>query len=470
MLNPDIPQRLEQMVACKQSLLGPALTKEGIARNAPTSRGKAFIGSLSATNKSFILEFKPASPSKGIINQQVSVADMLKVYQPFASCISVLVDDVYFGGSYQNLAKARALTQLPLLAKDITFSIEQIQQARAHGADLILLMLSVLSDELYCELYRFAQSIGLSVITEVTNQKECQRLQRLPLECVGINHRDFSDMSIDLAKTHQLIKLLPSGIPVIAESGITTFEDFLGIHPQVAGYLIGSSLMASANPAKGLRSLLYADIKICGITRPQQAEGLIAAGAQKLGIIRTPKSARFIDDASVLSAIAKNSRDVIGVYLDQELDFVAKDAQQFGLVGIQLHGQESDDYIKALRQMLPADIAIIKVVNGAEVSNQQICELLNAGIDVLLDSQSSTQQGGTGLVFDWSRIDSELRPKVRLAGGLAADNIQQALALGYRRFDINSGIETQPGDKCLLKFNQLLAQITAFRGNNHVHG
>lgn len=469
MLNASIPERLQQMVEKKRGrVIAPELPNTKIDNMA--QRGQQFIERLSPNSKSLILEFKPASPSKGVINDQVSVTQMVPLYQAFASCISVLVDDVYFGGSYDNLAKARQLTELPLLAKDITFEPAQITMAKSHGADVILLMLSVLSDSLYCELYQLAQTLGLAVITEVADAEECRRLQHLPAGCVGINHRNFSDLSIDLTKTQQLMALIPEGIPVIAESGINEFDDFLQVHPGVCGYLIGSSLMASDDPALKLRQLLFTDLKVCGITQSEQAKALQQAGANRIGVIRTPLSPRYIADQQELAAISQSCQRLWGVYLDQPAQLIADECRRFKFDTVQLHGAESESFIQALRQLLPPATKICKVLNGALATEQQITALLAMGVEVMLDQQSAADKGGTGESFDWQRIPTQLRAQVNLAGGIDANNIKAALALGYRKFDVNSKIELSPGNKDSALFNELMGEIEIYRGNSHVYG
>jgi len=474
MLDSNIPERLKNMVLAKQGEI-IELAKQQVYVDCTSTllsetqrRAESFLQDLSQGSKSFILEYKPASPSKGVINSVVTIEEMVKVYQPFSSAISILVDSQFFASGYHNLQAARGMTQLPLVAKDVTFGAEQIQMSQQCGADIVLLMLSVLSDELYLRLYHYAKSLGLAVITEVASLDECKRVNFLPVDCIGINHRNFSDLSIDMSKTHSLFKAIKHDVPIIAESGIGAFDDFAQISGQVSGYLIGSSMMAAACPRHQLRQMLFTSIKVCGVTKLEQAEKLQQLGASYIGIIRADESPRKLSDLQTILRITECCQRVVAVYVNEAIENIVNDIAVCGFSAVQLHGEEDESYIKELKQKLPTSIEIWKTLKVSQVNDSFLDILLNLGVKVLVDNHSKNQRGGTGQKFNWSLIPKQYRSKVRLAGGVSITNINEALDLGFRQFDINSSIESLPGEKDSKKFEQLLAQVVRFRGSNHV--
>jgi indole-3-glycerol phosphate synthase / phosphoribosylanthranilate isomerase len=457
----QIPKRLSDMVMAKQAEVEAISEHVSKTLLEKPTLAKQFLSDLHTERPSYILEFKPASPSKGDINPTADISEVVSNYQPFATAISVLVDKQFFKGGYDYLRRARQLTDKPLLCKDIVFDSRQIIEGKRCGADIILLMLSVLSDQLYQELFECAKSLGMAVISEVSNADECLRLQHLPAECVGINHRDFADLSIDLDKTHKLINLISTDLPVIAESGIYYFDDFQRIHPRANNFLIGSSLMEAKNLASSLRRLLFGDIKVCGITSADQAKALHQIGASYIGLICYSKSPRNIER---LESFKEVSADIplVGVFVNHNLESIIAATKIVNFAAIQLHGDEDLDYICRLRKQLHQDIAIWKAVHDLADDDN----LAGAPIDqILLDGGTTSQRGGTGMLADWSSVPNDCKPNIRLAGGISIDNIALALSQGFRQFDLNSKIESKPGIKDMNKFKQCIQNVIDFRSN-----
>jgi indole-3-glycerol phosphate synthase / phosphoribosylanthranilate isomerase len=456
-----IPERLYNMVEAKRPELEGISAEISRSLVEKTTLGNQFIKDLAANESSYILEFKPASPSKGDINPTADIDSVVADYQAFAAAISVLVDKQFFKGGYHYLQRAREQTDKPLLCKDIIFDTRQIIEGKRCGADIVLLMLSVLSDQLYSELFRCAKTLGLAVISEVTNAEECMRLQNLPAECVGINHRDFADLSIDLDKTYALIDMINPDLPVIAESGIYCFDDFKRIHPRANNFLIGSSLMEAKNLAQSLRILLYGDIKVCGITTPKQAVELFELGASYIGLIFYRQSPRFVEDLEVFSHVSL-STPLVGVFVNHSVSEIVAATKRVQFQAIQLHGDEDVQYISELRSLLPQDIQIWKAVHDLSECHG----MEHAPVDqYLLDGGSKTIRGGSGELADWDSVPQDLITEVRLAGGLSPLNVTQALCEGFRRFDFNSKIEMAHGVKDMNKFKQCIQQVLQFRSS-----
>ncbi|MEM7388633.1 MAG: bifunctional indole-3-glycerol-phosphate synthase TrpC/phosphoribosylanthranilate isomerase TrpF, partial [Pseudomonadota bacterium] len=225
-----------------------------ISEVVPTKRD--FEGALAATGTQFILECKKASPSKGLIREPFNLEEITSVYKKYATCMSVLTDEKYFQGSYQYLEYVRSQVEQPLICKDFFIDEYQVYLARLSGGDAILLMLSVLDDEQYLALHKVADSLNMSVLTEVSNEQEVSRALALNASLIGINNRDLRDLSTDLATTERLRQLIPNDKVVISESGIYTHKDVKRLAPLCDGFLIGSSLMAERDLEAACRKVI----------------------------------------------------------------------------------------------------------------------------------------------------------------------------------------------------------------------
>ncbi|HKM24498.1 MAG TPA: bifunctional indole-3-glycerol phosphate synthase/phosphoribosylanthranilate isomerase, partial [Corynebacterium sp.] len=180
----------------------------------------------------FIMECKSASPSLGMIREHYEPGAIARVYSRYACGISVLCEPDRFGGDYDHLATVASTTHLPVLCKDFIIDEVQIHAARYFGADAILLMLSVLSDEEYTELASVAAKYNLDILTEVIDEEETERALRLGAKIIGVNHRNLHDLSIDLGRSGRLAELVPEDAVVVSESGIRDSETVrqLGAH------------------------------------------------------------------------------------------------------------------------------------------------------------------------------------------------------------------------------------------------
>ncbi|HBL76583.1 MAG: indole-3-glycerol phosphate synthase [Bacteroidetes bacterium GWF2_42_66] len=199
-----------------------------------------------------IAEFKTKSPSKGVINADAEVSETTAGYVAAGvSGISVLTDSRYFGGSLENLAKARqANPNTPILRKDFMLDPYQIYEAKAHGADLILLIAESLSKELLLELTLKAKELGLEVLVEIHSEEELAKLNPY-VDIVGVNNRDLRTFVVDVETSVRLSKLIPEQFVKISESGISNPKNIAKLSDAgFKGYLIGETFMKTADPAK----------------------------------------------------------------------------------------------------------------------------------------------------------------------------------------------------------------------------
>ncbi|WP_196717386.1 tryptophan synthase subunit beta [Actinomyces trachealis] len=206
-------------------------------------------GPLASPQPALVLECKAASPSLGTIRADYDPASLARMYRPYAAAVSVLTEPDRFNGSFEDLEAVRAVVDCPVLCKDFIVDEVQVLAARHLGADAILLMLSVVPDDVYRELAHLASSLGMEVLTEVSTVEEMHRAQALGAAVVGINNRDLRTLATDVARTEQMAPLAPAGVVLVGESGVGSADDVRRLAPFVDALLIGSSLSAAADPA-----------------------------------------------------------------------------------------------------------------------------------------------------------------------------------------------------------------------------
>ena len=207
---------------------------------------------------SVIAEFKTQSPSKGTINAEAEASEVTAAYVAAgASGLSVLTDDRFFGGSFENLASARwANKNTPILRKDFMLDPYQIYEARAHGADVILLIAESLSKSLLLEMTQTAKELGLEVLVEVHSAEELEKLNS-KVDLVGVNNRNLKTFEVDIQTSVRLSKLIPEQYVMISESGISDPESIAQLRAAgFKGFLIGETFMKTGNPGKACKEFI----------------------------------------------------------------------------------------------------------------------------------------------------------------------------------------------------------------------
>jgi indole-3-glycerol phosphate synthase/phosphoribosylanthranilate isomerase len=418
---------------------------EARLRAALTRSDRDFDGALAAGRPAFILEVKPASPSEGHLRSERALDPVVAAYRSRADVVSVLTDEPFFGGSFELLRRVRGALPQPVLCKDFVIDPYQVYEARSHGADGVLLMLSVLDDATYAEARKAADELGMGTLTEVHSPGEMDRARALGARVIGINNRNLATLAVDLATTSELARRAPSGARLIAESGIRTHADVRRLRGLVDGFLVGTSLMRAADPDAAARRLIFGPTKVCGLTRADDAAAALAAGATHGGVIFAPESPRAIPADCAADIVGAAPLAWTGVFVNEPVAAVASRAIDLELSAVQLHGGESPAYVAELRARLPAECAIWR---ASRIPAEPI-EAPTGAVDlVLLDRSSPDRKGGTGQTFDWSLLSSLDDPsRFILSGGLSADNVRRANATPIEFLDVNSGVESAPGRK-----------------------
>ena len=451
----------------------------------------SFVDRLRNSRYSLALlaEVKRASPSKGDIALSIHAPTQAKKYaKAGASCISVLTEPEWFKGSIDDLRSVRqSLEGMPnrpaVLRKEFIFNRYQILEARLAGADTVLLIVKMLDVATLTDLYEYSQSLGMEPLVEVNTAEEMQVALKLGSQVIGVNNRDLTSFDVDLETTSRLMDGIPDTTVVVALSGISGPADVVAYRKDgVKGVLVGEALMRAADTGVFVAQLLGEAsnvppktqkrrliTKICGTRSVEGAKAAVNNGADLVGIIRVKGRSRFVDDDTAMriseavhSTARPSIREVsfestdfyehaaqtivhprraklVGVYLDQPLEFILRDVHTLNLDLVQLHGMEPLEWARSIpvpviRRFTPTDNAIC-------TRGYHDLPLLDAG------AGGSGQRVNVDDIVSLFERDLDLR--VLLAGGLHPENVRavlDSLPENVRRnvvgVDVSSGVET----------------------------
>jgi len=213
---------------------------------------------LKNSSTGIIAEHKRRSPSKSVINHTLNVQDVATGYENAGVCgMSVLTDGKYFGGALDDLLLARASVKMPLLRKEFIIDTYQILEAKAYGADVILLIAAILTREEIKTFSEFAKSLDLDVLLEVHNKEELQKSIMPSLDMLGVNNRNLKTFEVSLETSKKLSTLIPDDFVKVSESGISSIEAIKELQPfGFEGFLIGENFMKTDNPGKSATSFI----------------------------------------------------------------------------------------------------------------------------------------------------------------------------------------------------------------------
>jgi indole-3-glycerol phosphate synthase len=381
-----------------------------------------FRDALAGGGLAAVAEVKRRSPSAGDLRPDADPAALARAFgEAGAGAVSVLVDS-RFGGSLDDLRAARAATDVPLLGKGFFRQESQLRELRSAGADAVLLLLRDLDDGTMARLMAVASELDLDALVEAHDAEELERAVRLGADPIGVNARDLSTFRIDRRAQLELVARAPRGRVVIAESGVESRAQ--GAAAELAGadaILVGSALMRAADPPARLQELLSRPlVKVCGLTRQEDVDVAVEAGADLTGFILAQESPRRAPrvlevPGTVLSvAVWVGERGDAGADLDQ------------------LYARENGHRGR--------DAALLR-------EGEQVATVIDRA-----------WQGDGGEHLDRA---AALEGRVMLAGGLSADNVRTAIErVRPWAVDASSSLEVEPGVK---DHERVLAFVEAAR-------
>ncbi len=424
-----------------------------------------------------ISEIKFKSPAIGLLKEP-NLDDAIHLAREYlaggASALSILTEEDHFHGSLSYLKAVReACPTAVILMKDFILEDYQILEGLLAGADGVLLIVALLGKEKTEALMKFAAQLGLGALVEVHNEAELKIALELRAPLIGINNRNLKTLEVSLQTSYQLMPLAQqldlANATYISESGIKSSADIKGLLKiGFSGFLIGSHLMTKPQPGNEIKKLkLFSktEIKVCGLTRFEDAALALKLGAWSLGFIFYSGSKRAVT-ASQVSEILENLKRslpenqirAVGVFVNPTLDEIRNVMANVPLQGIQLHGNESVAFCQEVKALYP-NLMIIKAARLADYTPQQYHDpSINF---ILVDHQTDEEWGGTGQTVDWQKASQLKVPshqKLILAGGLDSNNAQDAIfTVQPYALDLSSGLETSPGVKSAEKLNSFFA-------------
>ena len=254
MLNKIIAQKREE-VEQRKKVVTITYLQQRIARQKPALD---LALAIKGDHIRLIAEVKQASPSRGMLSPNFNPIELARTYaEGGAAAISVLTEANYFMGSIEHLAEIKEVVGLPLLRKDFIFDLYQVYESRAYGADALLLIAFILSQEQLKELVSLSHNLGLRCLVEVHNEEEVGRAVLSEAEIIGINNRDLTTFTVDITTTHRLRPLIPQERIVVSESGIKTKRDIEKLEKWgVDAVLVGEALVTTRDVQTKMKELL----------------------------------------------------------------------------------------------------------------------------------------------------------------------------------------------------------------------
>ncbi len=472
----DVIMRHKREKVARRKRKRPISVVRAEADRAPPPRD--LVAALGRPGVSLIAEVKRASPSKGPLRPDLDAAALAQVYERGgAAAISVLTDQRFFAGSLDDLRAVREQVGLPVLCKDFVLEPYQVYEARAAGADAILLIVAALDDRTLRKLYCLTCTLGMAALVEVHDECDLGRALAIRPRIIGINNRDLRNFTVNIDMTARLRPLIPDGILVVSESGISTPADVSRLASIGAdGMLVGESLVRASDPLALVRKLKAAarasganpvecaeqqvgvHVKVCGLTTLEDARCAADVGADLLGFVFYPPSSRYIAPeraAEIAHALrcefGASVPRLVGVFVNEPETTVRSIVNTVGLDMAQLHGDEPPEQVCALRPYAFKALRPQSLEHAQEALDRYRHTFTDApGVpQLLVDAYHPQRYGGTGRLADLDVARAlARRSRLLLAGGLTPQNVGAAIA--YVRpwgVDVSGGVERERGRK-----------------------
>ncbi|MBF0412344.1 MAG: indole-3-glycerol phosphate synthase TrpC [Desulfamplus sp.] len=445
-----------------------------------------------------IAEIKKASPSKGDIKIDLDPAKYADEYTKAGACaISVLTEKHYFKGSLDDLKAVREITSLPILRKDFTLSSYQIYEAKAAGADSILLIVAMLSKEQLRDYVALARDLKMEPLVEINSEWELDKAVYANARTIGINNRNLETLEVDLNVSKRVVPFFTEGQIPVEASGISSSDDIQkGIDSKIFNFLVGESIVRAENTKEFIQSLVKTGIgyksnhpiksnnslhcfsedrvvngkklfvKICGLTTLEDALACVKAGADAIGFIFYPKSPRYISPDAVGEITKKLPEHIIttGVFVDEDYKTIMRVVKASSIKAVQLHGNETPELV---RQLADDGLIVIKALFAGKDPHLSKAHLYDDAHAILVEYGKGVLPGGNGEIWNWELAteasntnNNKKELRIIIAGGINPENIEKAIDTANPwGVDLSSGVEFSPGKKDIEKVKKFISQI-----------
>ena len=472
----DIVEKRKEQLQREKDNIEPQDMKE-MALNSK-NKNHGFKEALKKSGLSVISEVKKASPSKGVIAEDFRPVETAIAYEDAgAAAISCLTEEHYFKGGSKYFADIRAKVDIPMLRKDFIFDEYQIYEAKVLGADAILLIAAILSEEKIKEFYDLAKSLEIDCLVEVHNEKELKKVVACGCDIIGINNRNLKTFDVDLNTTSKLAPLIPYEAVLVSESGMKDENDMKNVKEQGAdAVLIGETFTEIRLHQRNNETVTELPmiqnqikeqslkVKMCGMRRKEDIAYANEVKPDAIGYIFFSKSKRYVTGQQARELDQNLDQKIlsVGVFVNETIEKVTEIANEVPLDVIQLHGDEDVIYIEQLRQQTDKEIwKAVRVKDTKDIKEAQQLPVDKLLLDTFTEGKD--MYGGTGKVMNYDLIPKEgIRKPFFIAGGLHSKNIKEITEKVHPYgIDISSGIETD-GYKDLKKMKEIM-QITGGR-------
>ncbi len=418
-----------------------------------------FEAALRKSGLSFITEVKKASPSKGLIAPDFPYEKIAVDYEAAgADAISCLTEPFYFQGQDAYLTAIRRATNIPILRKDFTIDEYMIYEAKALGANAVLLICSILDDAELKAFHQLADELNLSALVEAHSAEEIERAAKIGARIIGVNNRNLKDFTVDVQNAAALRNLAPEQALFVSESGVASHEDILAaerIHSDAV--LVGEALMRSDCKFRTLQELSGRSprTKICGLMTLEDVRHINQLPVSYAGFVFAPTRHQISrETAAALKAKLRPDIRAVGVFVDEDPEVVISYLNQGIIDMAQLHGNETDETIRLIRSRTKKPVikaVILKDPNEAASMNAY------PSADYLLFDAGR----GSGQTFNWHLLEHYHDKPFFLAGGLQPENVTEAVRIAHPfAVDVSSGVENPDCSKNMTRMQRFTAAVT----------
>lgn len=422
-------------------------------------KGKFKNALFSAKDMAVIGELKFASPTNPYIASRRTLPRKIREYENAGiHAISVITEKHFFKGDLSLVTEVKKLTHLPVLQKDFIIDASQIYEAKFLGADALLFIARIVNQKTLQQFVSLAKNLGIEPVVEIANEEDLRKATATETDIIAVNARDLDTFVINVETACSLMKKIPKRYMRLGFSGIVSKKEVAQFEKAGAkGVLIGTSLMKTKSIITFMKSLhrTMVAIKICGIRRLTSAQAAVDAGVDFLGFNFIPLSKRYIypEAAKEIALHIRGKIKLVGIFKDAKIEDVNKIREMVGLDFVQLHGNESPDYVKKIHgakviKTFTEDKIQADIIKGYKISY------------ILLDRKKQGQ--GKGVDKAEARIIASQFPTF-LAGGLQAQNVIEAIeTIQPFGVDIAGGIETR-GSENAMKIKRFVEAVKGVR-------